>query len=75
MKQTNRLGFTMKLSRFAYLSPPEWQIPTSLQPKSLIRFWTDFIGLLSCLFTVGSMAYRTTSRTNGKQDANKRMKD
>jgi len=56
MKHTNRLGFMMKLSRFAYLSPPEWQIPTSLQPRSLIRSWTDFIGLLSCLFTVCSMA-------------------
>ncbi len=35
MKQTNRLGFMTKLSRFAYLSPPEWQIPTSLDPNSL----------------------------------------
>lgn len=33
-------------------------------PQSVIRFWTDFIGLWSHLFFVCSMAQRATSRTN-----------
>ena len=45
-----------------------------VEPESVIRFWSYFIGLLSRWLVVSSKGVAATARTNQKQDANKKMK-